>query len=57
MIKSVQNEEREKRVGVVRIVYLPLMGDLHDYRQWFVESPSYFGKESPIFRDKPVFPY
>ena len=27
------------------------------YRQWFVESPSYLGKESPIFKDKYVFPY
>ena len=27
------------------------------YRQWFAKSPSYLGKESPIFRDKYVFPY
>ena len=49
--------EREKRIGTVGISYLPSWGIFLIYRQWFVDSPSYLGKESPIFRDKYVFPY
>ena len=49
---------RKKRIGAVRITYLPpSRGIFPIYRQWFVESPSYLGKEYPIFRDKYVFPY
>ena len=49
--------EREKRIGAIGIAYLPLVGIVLIYRQWFSESPSYLGKESPIFRDNFVFPY
>ena len=49
--------ERKTGIGVVRIAYLHLVGIFLIYKQWFSESPSYLGKESPIFRDKYVFPY
>ena len=33
------------------------MKDLLDLYKFVAESPSYLRKESPIFRDKYVFPY
>ena len=49
--------EREKRIGVVGIAYPPLVGIFLIYGQWFTKSLSYLGKESPISREKYVFPY
>ena len=50
-------EMKNKKVCVVGIVYLSLVGDLPDLYKIIVESSSYLMKESPIFRDKFVFPY
>ena len=55
MIKSAKNVEREKRVDADGIAFS--WGIFLIYRQRFAESPSYFEKESHIFRDKSVFHY
>ena len=40
MIKSAKNEDREKRIGVVRIAYLPQWGIFPTYRVQFMKIPS-----------------
>ena len=47
--------ERNERIDIVGITYLPLWGIFLIYRQWFAKSPSYLTKESLIFRDKSIF--
>ena len=42
MIKSAKNAKREKRIGVVRIDYLPQWGIFPTYRVQFAKSPSSF---------------
>ena len=42
MIKSAKGAEREKRIGVVRIAYLPQWGIFLTYRVPFTKSPPFF---------------
>ena len=56
MIKSAKNAKREMRIGVVRIAYLLLVGDL-SYLSIMVCRISLLSREEIfIFRDKSPFP-
>ena len=42
MIKSAKGTKREKRIGIVRIAYLPQWGIFSTYRVGFTKSPPSF---------------